>query len=156
MTVVKRRRGRLRKWLLGSPSHVFQWRFGFLFRKKLICIEHEGRKTAKRYLTPVEVLYRDRGSNEFYVVSARGERSDWYRNIRKYPAEAVYIGSRRQRVRQRMVPVDEAVVVMKVYEKGHPKAAAALFELSGAVANASTEPWVAAMERLPMVAFQPR
>jgi deazaflavin-dependent oxidoreductase (nitroreductase family) len=135
---------------------VFRSRFGFLFRKRLMCIEHEGRNTAERYVTPVEVLYRDRASDEYYVVSARGERADWYQNIQKYPATAVYIGSRRRPVRQRFVPIDEAVAVMKIYEKGHPKAARALFDLSGAKPNVSTEPWRAAMKELPMVAFQPR
>jgi deazaflavin-dependent oxidoreductase (nitroreductase family) len=154
--MVKRRRGRLRRWLLGAPRILFEARLGFLFRKRIICIEHEGRDTGNRYVTPIEVIYRDRETNEYYVVSARGERADWYRNIQKYPASAVYIGSRKRRVRQRVVPVDEAVAVMKVYEKGHPKAAAALFDLADVTPNVSTEPWVLAMEQLPMVAFQPR
>jgi len=142
--------------MIGSPALVFRSRLGFVFRKRIIAIEHEGRSTAEVYLTPVEVLYRDRAHNEYYVISARGDRADWYQNVSKYPATAVYFGSRKRRVRQRIVPIDEAVAVMKVYEKGHPKAAAALLDLSGVTPNVSTETWVAAMEQLPMVAFQPR
>lgn len=156
MPMVKRRRGRLRKWLLGSPSRLFRSRFGLVFRERLICIQHEGRNTAEVYLTPVEVLYRDRSKNEYYVVSARGDRADWYRNISKYPATSVYFGSRKRKVYQRMVPMDEAVAVMKVYEQRHPKAAAALLDLAGVTPNVSTESWVAAMEALPMVSFRPR
>ncbi len=154
--MVKRRRGRLRKWLLGSPRFLFQLRLGFVFRKRIICIQHEGRNTAEVYLTPVEVLYRDKAKNAYYVVSARGDRADWFRNVSKYPATAVYIGSRKRRVTQRMVPVDEAVPVMKIYEKRHPKAAAALLDLARTTPNVSTESWVAAMGELPMVSFTPR
>lgn len=156
MPMVKRRRGRLRKWLLGSPSVLFRSRLGFVFRKRIICIQHEGRNTAEVYLTPVEVLFRDRSKNEYYVVSARGYRADWFRNISQYPATAVYFGGRRRTVYQRMVPIDEAVAVMKVYEKRHPKAAEALLDLAGVTPNVSTESWVAAMESLPMVSFRPR
>ena len=154
--MIKRRRGGLRRRLLNSPTMLFQSRLGFVFRKRIICIEHEGRETGHVYLTPVEVLFRDRRNNEYYVISARGQRADWYRNVSKYPATSVYFGSRKRRVRQRVVPLDEAVAVMKVYEKGHPKAASALLDLAEVIPNASTETWVAAMERLPMVAFQPR
>jgi deazaflavin-dependent oxidoreductase (nitroreductase family) len=154
--MVKRQRGRLRRWLLGSPRFLFRARLGFVFRKRIICIEHEGRNTGEVYLTPVEVLFRDRSKNEYYVVSARGYRSDWFRNISQYPARSVYMGSRKRRVTQRMVPMDEAVAVMKVYERRHPKAAAALLDLAGVTPNVSTEEWVAAMEALPMVAFKPR
>lgn len=154
--MIKRRQGGLRRWLISSPTMLFQSRLGFVFRKRIICIEHEGRNTGEVYLTPVEVLYRDRGNNEYYVISARGDRADWYRNVSQYPASAVYFGSRKRRVRQRLVPIDEAVAVMKVYEQGHPKAAAALLDLADVTPNVSTETWVAGMERLPMVAFQPR
>lgn len=157
MTMVKRRkRGGLRRWLLGAPTILFQSRLGFLFRKRIICIEHEGRNTGDIYRTPVEVLYRDRDKDEYYVISARGGRADWYRNIQKYPATAVYFGSRRLPVRQRMVPIDEGVAVMKIYERYHPKAAVALLDLAGVQANVSTEPWASALETLPMVAFHPR
>ena len=154
--MIKRRRGGLRRRLLNSPTMLFQSRLGFVFRKRIICIEHEGRETGDVYLTPVEVLFRDRRNNEYYVISARGDRADWFRNVSQYPASAVYIGSRKRRVRQREVPIDEAVAVMKVYEKGHPKAAEALLDLAGVTPNVSTETWVAAMKALPMIAFRPR
>lgn len=154
--MVKRQRGRLRRWLLGSPSFLFRARLGFVFRKRIICIEHEGRNTGEVYLTPVEVLYRDRSKNEYYVISARGYRADWFRNIYQYPARSVYMGSQKRRVTQRMVPMDEAVAVMKIYEKRHPQAAAALLDLADVTPNVSTESWVKAMEALPMVGFTPR
>ena len=152
----RRRRAGIRKALIASPQWVYRSRFGFLLGKRFICIEHEGRNTGTTYLTPVEVIYRDQSSDEYYVVSARGERSDWYRNISKYPATAVYFGSRKRKVNQRMVPVDEAVAAMKIYEQDHPKAAAAMLELAGVRSNGGTQSWRSAMERLPMVAFQPR
>ena len=154
--MARRRRGNLRKSLLGAPKWVYRARLGFVFGRRFICVEHEGRNTATRYLTPLEVLYRDRAHNEYFVVSARGDKADWYRNISKYPATSVYIGSRKRPVRQRMVDSDDAVAVMRIYERDHPKAAAALLELADVVPNVSTEPWRSAMERIPMVGFTPR
>ncbi|MCH8991629.1 MAG: hypothetical protein IIA44_07780 [Acidobacteria bacterium] len=55
---------------------------------------------------------------------------------------------------QRMVPVDEAVVVIKDYQRRHPKSAAALAQLIGISVDSTG--WRAAMEQLPMVAFGPR
>ncbi len=150
----KRRPGELRKWFLGAPKYLFQARLGFLFGKRFICIVHEGRNTGKTYLTPLEVVYRAKETGEYFVISARGARADWYRNIQKYPVSAVYIGSRKRRMRQRMVPVDEAIVVIKDYQRRHPKAAAALAQLIGS--SVDNTDWSAAMEQLPMVAFGQR
>ena len=135
---------------------MFRTRLGFLLGKRIICIVHEGRNTGTVYYTPIEVIYRDKAADEYYVVSARGERSDWYRNIRKYPATAVYFGSRKRRVNQRFVPIDEAVAAMRLYERDHPKAAAAMLEPAGVGADSIAMAWRSAMEQLPMVAFQPR
>ncbi len=152
----KSRRGALRKGLLGLPVWLFRIRLGFLAGKGFICIVHEGRTSGTIYFTPVEVIYRDRTANEYYAVSARGKRSDWYRNVKKYPATAVYIGSRRRQVNQRIVPFDEAIAAMQIYEQKHPKAAAAMLELAGVGGDSGTLAWRSAMEVLPMVAFQPR
>ena len=154
--MAKRRRVRLRRALYTAPRWMYRGRLGSMLGKRFIAIEHEGRNTGTTYLTPVEVIYHDEESNEYYVVSARGDRADWYKNISKYPATAVYFGSRRRSVNQRMVPVDEAVAAMKIYEQEHPKAAASFLELAGIKGDTSTMAWRSAMEQLPMVAFQPR
>ena len=150
----KRRPGGFRKWFLGAPKYLFLARLGFVFGKRFICIVYEGRNTGKTYRTPLEVVYRDNETGEYFVISARGARADWYRNVQKYPVSAVYIGSRKRRMRQRMVPVDEAVVVIKDYQRRHPKSAAALAQLIGISVDGSG--WRAVMEQLPMVAFGPR
>jgi deazaflavin-dependent oxidoreductase (nitroreductase family) len=154
--MVKRRRGRVKKLLIQVPGWMFQARLGFPFRKRIIGIQHEGRTTGKTYVTPVEVLYRDKDNNEYFVISARGDRADWYRNITKYPASAIHIGSLRYRVSQRLVPIDEAMAVMKMYERDHAKAARAFLELAGVKGDSGPVGWRAAMEQFPMVAFQPR
>jgi deazaflavin-dependent oxidoreductase (nitroreductase family) len=152
----KSRRGALRKSLLEAPVWLFRSRLGFLAGKRFICIQHEGRNTGRIYFTTVEVIYRDKTANEYYAVSARGERSDWFRNVSKYPATAVYIGSRKRRVDQRIVPIDEAVAAMQIYQQKHRKAAAAMLELAGVDGDPSPVAWRSAMEVLPMVAFRPR
>ncbi len=150
---------RREKWKAGFvriPSWFFRWRVGFLFGRRIIGIEHEGRTSGKTYVTAVEALYRDKETNEYFVVPARGRRSDWFKNIDKYPAAAIYVGSRRRRVRQRIVPVAEAVGIMKEYEREHPRAARAMLELAGVEGEPTGVTWRQTMEQLPMVAFQLR
>ncbi|MHA1227107.1 MAG: nitroreductase family deazaflavin-dependent oxidoreductase [Candidatus Hodarchaeales archaeon] len=47
--------------------------------KFFLLIHHKGRISGKKYITPVNYIkYKDDG---FYVMSARGSRSDWYKNL---------------------------------------------------------------------------
>ena len=151
------RRARWRLALLFTvPRTLYKNRLGFLLGRRFIAIEHEGRSTGTTYVTPVEVIHYDRAANEYFVISARGDRSDWYRNISKYPATAVYFGSRKRSVSHRIVDIDEAIAAMMIYERDHPDAAAAMLDLAGVGGEPTTLAWRSAMEHLPMVAFKPR
>lgn len=151
------RRGRMRRFfLLTVPRTLYRVRLGFLLGRRYIAIEHEGRSTGTVHVTPVEVIHHDRAADEYYVIAARGERSEWYRNVSKYPATAVYFGSRKRSVSQRIVDIDEAIAAMTIYEKDHPRAAVAMLDLAGVGGEPTTLAWRSAMARLPMVAFSPR
>jgi deazaflavin-dependent oxidoreductase (nitroreductase family) len=154
--MVLRRRARIRRALYAAPRWLYKARLGFLLGERFIAIEHEGRNTGTTYLTPLEVIYRDRSADEYFVIPARGERSDWFRNVSKYPATAVYSGSRKRQVSQRVVDIDEAIAVMKIYEQDHPEAAVAMLDLAGVGGEPTTLAWRSAMDHLPMVAFTPK
>jgi deazaflavin-dependent oxidoreductase (nitroreductase family) len=81
----------------------------------MVMITHRGRKTGKRRHTCLEVAHRDEVTGEIVVFSSRGERADWYRNLVAAPAVGVQVGRRRYKPRQRFLPPDEALAVLREY-----------------------------------------
>lgn len=75
-------------------------RLGAGFRKPAptLLLEHQGRKSGKRYTSPV--LYITDGPNVIVVASAvgRDEHPQWYRNLLAHPDTHIEIGARRRAV----------------------------------------------------------
>ena len=61
------------------------WLVGWIF----LLLEHTGRKSGKRYATPLQYEKID---GLYYVGSARGTKADWYRNILVHPQVCVKVG----------------------------------------------------------------
>lgn len=141
------------KWLLHAPSWLYRARLGFVFGRRFLMLEHLGRKSGRRYRTPIEVMSRG-PEGEYIVTSGRGWKADWLRNIQARPAEAVWIMSTRHpEPRQRIIGVGERIDRLKEYERAHPKLAARLYEVMG-VSHGDTEAsWRSMAEQLPMVGF---
>lgn len=91
-----------------SRAHTFAYRVsrgrlganlrvGAGFRKPAptLLLEHVGRKSGKRFTTPL--LYMRDGPNVVIVASAGGRDEDpqWYRNLLAHPATQVTIGAER-------------------------------------------------------------
>ena len=91
----------------------------------------------------------------FIFASGLGAKADWYRNIQGNPAQAIWIGRHRYSVAQRFLPTEEAVEVMKGYEREHPKTAAKLESMMGVSHDETQASWMAMMEKLPMTGFTP-
>ncbi len=72
-------------WRVGLGRYADVWPQGF---GRLLVIEHTGRRSGTRYLTPVN--YTTAG-NDLYCVAAFGERTDWYRNLLAAPTAAVWL-----------------------------------------------------------------
>ncbi len=143
------------KWLLQAPKWVFRARLGFIFGSRFLLLEHTGRKSDLLRQTPLEVAHHDRARGEYIVASGLGVQADWYRNIQASPAQAIWIGRHRYSVAQRFLPTEEAVEVMKGYEREHPKTAAKLESMMGVSHDETQASWMAMMEKLPMTGFTP-
>ncbi len=78
-------RGMVLLWRLGLGRLAGVWPRGF---GRLLVIEHIGRRTGVRYLTPVNYTMVD---DSLFCVAAFGEKSDWYRNIMAKPQVAVWL-----------------------------------------------------------------
>lgn len=144
------------KWFLQAPKWLYRAHLGFLLGSRFLLLEHIGRKSKNLYQTPLEVAHHDPDRDEYIVTSGTGVKADWYRNIQASPAVAIWLGNHHYPVVQRFLPTEEAVEVMKGYEREHPKAAAKLESMMGVSHDESRESWMAMMERIPMIGFTPR
>jgi deazaflavin-dependent oxidoreductase (nitroreductase family) len=117
------------KHILHAPVWLFRARLGFLFGKRIVMLDHLGRRSGRLRQTPLEVVHR---SGDAYVLcSGTGPSADWYRNLKNNPAAGLWVGSRHHEVEQRFLDDSEAATVLAGYETAHPKAAARLMNLIG-------------------------
>jgi len=61
------------------------WMVGWM----ILLLEHTGRKSGKKYATPLQYENID---GLFYVGAGRGPKADWYRNIQANPEVHVQVG----------------------------------------------------------------
>jgi len=141
------------KWFLHAPTWLFRLRLGFLFGKRMLMIEHLGRKSGTLFRTVLEVAGR-RG-DAYVVTSGTGPRADWYRNILAGGVEAVWVGSMRHQASVGQLTSEEAAAVFALYENDHAKAAAVLMEKMGVEYDGTDDGRVVMMEQIPMIEFTP-
>jgi hypothetical protein len=72
--------------------------------------------------TVLEVLLHDPATRESVVLSARGEKADWYRNVGATAALEVRTGGQRYVPEQRFVAPEENHAVISEYARRHPLA----------------------------------
>lgn len=139
--------------LLRIPVVMYHARLGFLFGERLLLLTHIGRSSGRRYETPVEVVVHDRETHELIVCSGTGPNADWYRNIRRRPAEQVQVRNDRWQPRQRLLDQHEAAERFAHYEALHPRTAGRLLRSMGNSYDGSDAGRFEMMAAMPMVAF---
>lgn len=102
------------------PLVLYRLRLGRLFGESLLLLEHTGRVSGRPRRTVLEVVGRLPG-DRLVVASGRGDRADWYRNIRAEPRVHVSVGQRRVPAVARPVPGPEAAQVLATYRATHPR-----------------------------------
>lgn len=102
------------------PIHLYRLDLGWLMGHRVLLLSHRGRKSGHIRTTPLEVIRYDRITGESVVVSAWGDRSDWYRNIEASPAMEIRIGRERYVPEQRFLSAEEVHTEISVYERRHP------------------------------------
>jgi deazaflavin-dependent oxidoreductase (nitroreductase family) len=146
-------------WLrvaLQLPARLYRWRLGWLLGHRFLQLAHRGRSSGRVYRTVIEVVRYDRARRESVVVSAWGDRADWYRNIQATPAEEIQIGRERYRPQQHLLSANELARVLADYERRHPLAIRVLdraFAVQGQDRQARMQDRVA---RFRGVTFRPR
>lgn len=142
------------KRFLHSPVWLFRGRLGFVFGKRIVMIEHRGRRSGRLRRTPLEVVQRD--GEAYTLCSGTGPKADWYRNIKANPAVALWVGSRRYEVEQRFLGDSEAATTLASYEQAHPTAATRLSDLMGVSHDGTHESRMEMVASIPMVELRLR
>ena len=70
----------------------------------------------------LEAIRYDPATKESVVLSAWGEKADWYRNIKVTPAMEVRTGGERYVPEQRFLSLEENHAEIAYYERRHPLA----------------------------------
>jgi deazaflavin-dependent oxidoreductase (nitroreductase family) len=147
----------LARRLLRAPALLCRWRLGWLLGERFLCLTHVGRRSGRRYHTPLEVIGASGG--EFVVLAGRGPSADWVRNIRTRPALEVAVGRRRFAPAHRELGEHEAEAALAGYERRHrwlaPLVCAALSRLVGWRYDGSPAARRRLVRELPVVAFRP-
>lgn len=147
-------------WLLGLPKFLYRAHLGFLFGHRFMLLVHTGRRSGKRYETPLEVVRYDRSSREAIVAAGWGRRTQWLYNIEAGLAEEVRIGGERFVPAYRELDPDEAAGVLDWYERhsGLPRSIvrAILSRLLGWRYDGSPDARRRAAAQLPLLGFRPR
>ena len=115
----------LGRWLARVPRHLYRIGLGRLLGRRLVLLEHRGRRTGVTRQTVLEVV--DADSTFLLVAAAWGERSDWFQNVQADPSVSVSSGRfRRVSATAEVLDKSDAVGVFERYGANHKTAARGL------------------------------
>ena len=75
----------LMRLLVRLPVLLYRARLGWLLDRRFLLLTHRGRRTGRWRRTVLEVVHHDPAADTWFVASAWGERSQWFRNLRAHP-----------------------------------------------------------------------
>ncbi|MFG1912493.1 nitroreductase family deazaflavin-dependent oxidoreductase [Kribbella sp. NPDC048928] len=145
---------RIPRSLARLPIPLFRAGLGFVFGRRLVMLEHVGRRSGLARYVVLEVLEHDVGG--LVIVSGYGRASQWYRNVSAHPGLRVWTGTRRAvPAVAEPVPAADVPARLEQYRRRHPRAAKALgrtLELSDLAGDGPLPSDVG--ERLPLVRIE--
>jgi deazaflavin-dependent oxidoreductase (nitroreductase family) len=98
-----------------------------------------GRKSGRPRQAVVDLLRHDAATDTYYVVSAYGARSDWYRNLEANPTLRVQVRGHKFPARATILPSEEAAEMLVDYWRRHRLYARATMRLVGLKAASEEE-----------------
>ena len=112
----------LARFFYRLPILFYRIGLGALLGERFLLLEHVGRKSGMWRKAVLEIIRHGREKGVYYVVSAFGDRSDWYRNILHTPDVMITVAGRRMRAHAAPLSPAESVEEILDYARRHPKA----------------------------------
>ncbi len=138
------------------PIYLYRLNLGWLLGHRALLLIHQGRKSGLLQETVLEVICYDPATKESVVLSAWGERADWYRNIKVTSAMEVRTGGERYVPEQRFLVPEENHAVITDYEQRHPLAFRIFARAFGYPADGTEAMRREFASSLRLVAFRPK
>ena len=104
------------------PIYLYRLNLGRLLGHRVLLLIHQGRKSGLLRETVLEAILYSPATKESVVLSAWGEKADWYRNIKVTPALEVRTGGERYVPEQRVLAPDDNHAMLADYKQRHPLA----------------------------------
>jgi len=124
--------------------------------ERFLLLQHIGRKSGLSRQNVLEVVRHDKASDTYYVASGWGDKSDWFRNVRKTPEVVIQVGGRRLEAVARLLPPEEAEREMLDYALRHSFAIDSLARFMGYHLEGTEDDYRALGRIVPIIAIQPR
>lgn len=146
----------LLKFGYNLPILLYRVRLGWLLGHRFMLLTHQGRKTGKVRQTVLEVVHYDPVRHESAVLSAYGERADWYQNILVHPAHEVQTGFERYVPQQRLLDATERLTALHIYQRRYRRAFQAVLRWLGYQYDGTEAGLRSLADTVVMAAFRPR
>jgi deazaflavin-dependent oxidoreductase (nitroreductase family) len=141
------------RWFFRAPVVLYRIGLGGLMPMQLL-LTTVGRKSGRPRQAVVDVLRHDAATDTYYVASAYGAHSDWYRNLQANPMVRAQVRWRKFPAKATALPEDESEAVLLDYWRRHRLYSRVTMRLVGLKA-ASEEEVRAAAGQMRVVAIQP-
>jgi deazaflavin-dependent oxidoreductase (nitroreductase family) len=138
------------------PIYLYRLNLGWLLGHRFLLLVHLGRRSGLLHETVLEVLLHDPATRESVVLSAWGEKADWYRNVGATPALEVRTGGQRYVPEQRFLAPEENHAVISDYGRRHPLAFRVFARVFGYPLEGTESARREVARSLRLVAFCPR
>ena len=140
-----------------SPIWIYRVGLGAVFGRRLLLLNHIGRRTGTPRKTILEVVQYDPTDRSYVVASGWGPQAAWYRNILEQPAVSVEVGNSTIPVTAEPLAEDAGAEIFARYAARRPRIAAfALPRVLGMSVDGSDADFRAAGRRMPFVRLTPR
>jgi len=137
------------------PILIYKFRLGWIFGHRAILLIHKGRYSRKTRYVVLEVIKFDKDSNVHYVASGFGGKSDWFRNIVKYPHVNIRTAGKTFAVKAQVLDRDDAQTVFTEYIERYPNAIKNLARFIGYDIGNSQQDTLDFLRMIPVITFNP-
>lgn len=149
----RRRPGVFLRWFFRAPVMLYRVGLGGLMFGQLL-LTTVGRKSGRPRRAVVDVLGHDAATDTYYVISAYGARSDWYRNLQATPAVRVQVRWRKFAARATTLPEKKAEEMVLDFWRRHRLYVRTMLRLIGLKAGTEEEARATAAQ-MRLVAIRP-
>ena len=104
------------------PIYLYRLDLGWLLGHRGLLLIHRGHESGLLRETLLEMILYNSATGEDIVLSAWGEKADWYGNMEATPALEARTASERRVPEQRLLVPEENHAVLAGYRRRHPLA----------------------------------